>query len=271
MRGDRPRRLPHRFAPTEATPHARGSTRAGIEGNGLRGGYPACAGIDLAGSARRRQDHRLPRMRGDRPVSIVSMPVALLATPHARGSTSIGAYARYTRGGYPACAGIDLTFYLPKPKRGRLPRMRGDRPGHLRRIAAAAQATPHARGSTLPGVVALGNLEGYPACAGIDLWRRPWCPSPARLPRMRGDRPRCSSNLRPSKQATPHARGSTSDGGYPACAGIDLSIEEVASVIRRLPRMRGDRPAEHDLQEALRKATPHARGSTSTSSKSGLQ
>ena len=53
-------------------------------------------------------------------------------------------------------------------------------------------ATPHARGSTLLTIMGVMLSQGYPACAGIDLYdseqdsRRYW------LPRMRGDRPELS-------------------------------------------------------------------------------
>ncbi len=77
----------------------------------------------------------------------------------------------------------------------------------------------------------LEDLQGYPACAGID----PPCGELpgvfGGLPRMRGDRPHVVHGPAEVSMATPHARGSTylldvevvSASGYPACAGIDLS------------------------------------------------
>jgi len=67
---------------------------------------------------------------------------------------------------------------------------------------------------------------------------------------MRGDRPFPEAGDDTLIPATPHARGSTrpwlhggtTTQGYPACAGIDLVCSSMASNIRRLPRMRGDRP-----------------------------
>ncbi len=87
MRGDRP---PHRDTAKRrmaATPHARGSTwgktPAGTEG----AGYPACAGIDPWSPFELPHSKRLPRMRGDRPMSCRVLSVSCRATPHARGST----------------------------------------------------------------------------------------------------------------------------------------------------------------------------------------
>ena len=87
---------------------------------------------------------------------------------------------------------------------------------------------------------------------------------------MRGDRPFYHPRPRCRKQATPHARGSTSlppvtvhiSFGYPACAGIDLDKACISLFDLRLPRMRGDRPPKKPLPRPRPRATPHARGST---------
>ncbi len=50
-------------------------------------------------------------------------------------------------------------------------------------------ATPHARGSTRPNSEIKSNNRGYPACAGIDLFRMINGTMQIWLPRMRGDRP----------------------------------------------------------------------------------
>ena len=106
------------------------------------------------------------------------------------------------------------------------------------------------RGSTSPVRIISDSLVVYPACAGIDLtsffcfW---WCVG---LPRMRGDRPSDWGIWVILARFTPHARGSTSlqDGDfssldvYPACAGIDLFLENEVNDCLSLPRMRGDRP-----------------------------
>jgi len=50
--------------------------------------------------------------------------------------------------------------------------------------------------------------------------------------------------------------------GYPACAGIDLFPVLRFVPLQRLPRMRGDRPANVNIGGQTLMATPHARGST---------
>ncbi len=87
---------------------------------------------------------------------------------------------------------------------------------------------------------------------------------------MRGDRPIKGITVQIGAEFTPHARGSTcahrpgvcSDGVYPACAGIDLLTHLYQHAQLSLPRMRGDRPWPPGADEAGRKFTPHARGST---------
>ena len=83
------------------------------------------------------------------------------------------------------------------------------------------------------------------------------------------------ANVRPlSCEFTPHARGSTVRGYfvphfrlvYPACAGIDRSPEYHYLLGRGLPRMRGDRPPSGMAMAISVWFTPHARGSTSSTS-----
>ena len=290
MRGDRPlllcsyvrqsRATPHARGSTylhmglepgsTATPHARGSTllqhREHLHGNG----YPACAGIDPHSCKNPPTCEGLPRMRGDRPALYVGRLASGAATPHARGSTLSAEALRARIGGYPACAGIDLTYRRYFDERDGLPRMRGDRPGVGARSHGAEGATPHARGSTHKTHYATLGTIGYPACAGIDPSRGETRRETRRLPRMRGDRPPHGSRSGGERKATPHARGSTRIHrsflrllfGYPACAGIDPSHQRFPAVVCRLPRMRGDRPCAAGRTWVYKSATPHARGST---------
>ncbi len=93
---------------------------------------------------------------------------------------------------------------------------------------------------------------------------------------MRGDRPYEASQKQEKKQFTPHARGSTVSSPstsrettvYPACAGIDLFCRWLTDCQPRLPRMRGDRPTQGLEKTWLEGFTPHARGSTVSTSNS---
>ena len=153
--------------------------------------------------------------------------------------------------------------------------MRGDRPPHEARREIALRFTPHARGSTGHEEVYRIGEGVYPACAGIDPQPRQIPHHGSSLPRMRGDRPFQSLEVSAFLRFTPHARGSTIymrrinffGNVYPACAGIDLDADLFSGEPIRLPRMRGDRPPFS--KEKVRRATftPHARGSTSDTSR----
>ena len=193
--------------PIEGFPAARGSTRvgdfvlmdaegfpacAGIDPLRLRAaawqdtGSPACAGIDPRVRTPSRSRPRLPRLRGDRPVttSKVSVAGSSTASPPARGSTPTAAVRRLARNGAPPPA-RGWTHRMPRSMLvGGLPRLRGDGPRFRRHVARSAP--PPARGSTLPVHGSAFAVSGSPACAGIDPFvllktrRRSPAPPPAR-------------------------------------------------------------------------------------------
>jgi len=217
MRGDRPEATWGWAEAWQATPHARGSTPAACSSGTSICGYPACAGIDRCRVDCAHFGRRLPRMRGDRPLLKNPTTAITRATPHARGSTSSGPWQTALGRGYPACAGIDLSFGTPRHTWAGLPRMRGDRPRPVPAYRGRKRATPHARGSTGIRVSSAPSGKGYPACAGIDLIERRSTPWATRLPRMRGDRPKAKPPQIAAGLATPHARGSTPLFDGPIC------------------------------------------------------
>ncbi len=253
-----------------AAPHARGSTRRRAQSADAGAGCPACAGIDPGDETTMSTSRRLPRMRGDRPRTVLDAADVTLAAPHARGSTRCGSSSRDRCAGCPACAGIDP----PHAARGLacawLPRMRGDRPWVRSRLRVMSRAAPHARGSTRRGNVDHRRDHGCPACAGIDPRSRRCSARTVRLPRMRGDRPGPRTSRVALPRAAPHARGSTRLSarveaparGCPACAGIDPATCTRMGARPRLPRMRGDRPDSLRAENRELLAAPHARGST---------
>jgi len=113
----------------------------------------------------------------------------------------------------------------------------------------------------------------YPACAGIHLSQAPTPATIAGLPRMRGDPPPEPGEPRTGGTSTPHARGSTAKKAlseydvwvYPACAGIHPPAVQRHVLCGSLPRMRGDPPQSWYNGGAGARSTPHARGSTPSS------
>ncbi len=172
------------------------------------------------------------------------------APPRARGSTADWSKQDLSAEGSPACAGIDPMQIRALDDMARLPRVRGDRPLCSLLLLVCRLAPPRARGSTLGQTRHIFTLAGSPACAGIDLFHAVHTHCSRWLPRVRGDRP---SSLRVTVShgsAPPRARGSTYVKekrkncfyGSPACAGIDLNTSAAWGNIKRLPRVRGDRP-----------------------------
>ena len=150
----------------------------------------------------------------------------------------------------PAYAGIDPLVVLSALSVQRLPRVRGDRPGHNPARESGRLSPPRTRGSTpIKGAVAIAFTVS-PAYAGID----PDCIEVAGqalgLPRVRGDRPPRIDLVQQAGRSPPRTRGSTLDFGSglcgrvvsPAYAGIDPRRWTRGYTPSRLPRVRGDRP-----------------------------
>ena len=148
--------------------------------------------------------------------------------------------------------------------------MRGDPPESIYDALACLESTPHARGSTFYTKGLQDSVSVYPACAGIHPKQAAYSGKGGSLPRMRGDPPHSDKSAVDILESTPHARGSTprkerTRNGtkvYPACAGIHRKDSLLESILRRLPRMRGDPPVWYVSMLGLKLSTPHARGST---------
>ena len=113
---------------SEASPHTRGWTQHHEGETGSRGGFPAHAGMDPSPRRRRVEYGRLPRTRGDGPLSDLVIGDRISASPHTRGWT-------------PVVAG---------------------------RADGAPPASPHTRGWTLWRYWATRRPTGFPAHAGMD-------------------------------------------------------------------------------------------------------
>ena len=147
-RGDGPEPIPVRRQDFEAPPHTRGWTRVRLCGR-LRGrGSPAHAGMDPAASARKSAGIRLPRTRGDGPVTSPHVMVRSSAPPHTRGWTLAGVLGVGGHGGSPAHAGMDRSDGGRIRRPGRLPRTRGDGPLRIQPCKRRNRAPPHTRGWT---------------------------------------------------------------------------------------------------------------------------
>ena len=157
-----------------ASPHTRGWTVvASLEGFEVRG-FPAHAGMDPLIQGGCPRSDRLPRTRGDGPPSGIRLGWTLRASPHTRGWTPSTTTPKTPRSGFPAHAGMDPARSGWSPAGSRLPRTRGDGPATRGPRGVSTRASPHTRGWTLPGQLAVGEGQGFPAHAGMDRWpKRP--------------------------------------------------------------------------------------------------
>ena len=237
------------------------------------------------GSAR-----RLPRTRGDGPLTQAGSSCISKASPHTRGWTRETRRPDVSLEGFPAHAGMDPSRICPSPTPPRLPRTRGDGPGRGSTRRRRRQASPHTRGWTRDrpgragrprgfpahagmdprGVVSRTSTPGFPAHAGMDPRAGRDSSTRSWLPRTRGDGPMSVIEPTNTSRASPHTRGWTRlvfrlrarPGGFPAHAGMDPARSSSATAPSRLPRTRGDGPhGSHHVADQTT-ASPHTRGWT---------
>ena len=270
-RGDGPYVMMIEAKRVVASPHTRGWTRIGLKVESLTAGFPAHAGMDPDTVFGRVISSRLPRTRGDGPVTTAAGAAGSAASPHTRGWTVEDARLAVRALGFPAHAGMDPHAQCYHENVKRLPRTRGDGPTCGLSLRCSRAASPHTRGWTQIGQVGVRRALGFPAHAGMDRTRRPSRRSHRRLPRTRGDGPRYSRYAHCPAPASPHTRGWTLTssvdhglhGGFPAHAGMDPSRTTQKGTSHRLPRTRGDGPTSRSKPYVVPVASPHTRGWTS--------
>ena len=213
---------------------------------------------------------RLPRLRGDGPLSAIARSYPVPAAPPTRGWTFVEMPSQRHVEGCPAYAGMDPIRIYTKSGRNGLPRLRGDGPLRLWLRRRRTTAAPPTRGWTHIERAHRLSAEGCPAYAGMD----PWQPTPASplmwLPRLRGDGPRAVLSVSSQSVAAPPTRGWTlipagpaaAATGCPAYAGMDPIRKAFYEDMLRLPRLRGDGPLTPTDAFAELRAAPPTRGWT---------
>ena len=274
-RGDGPRWPAPAGGAAPASPRSRGWTRVLLDRRRAREGFPALAGMDLFTPPPIDRAIRLPRARGDGPPPPTSLHAPSPASPRSRGWTGRWSARRDRErrdrgGGFPALAGMDPPPSAPPPRPLRLPRARGDGPGHRGGVGRPGAASPRSRGWTFTTTTGAPACAGFPALAGMDP-RASW--SERRndgLPRARGDGPARDEADIDRPGASPRSRGWTlfspavhgAEPGFPALAGMDPLPRRPARGPVGLPRARGDGP-QYPRSASLRAmASPRSRGWT---------
>ena len=257
-------------AQSRASPHTRGWTLETDPASRRNSGFPAHAGMDLGPEVDGGRTRRLPRTRGDGPVTGWVSSTLRWASPHTRGWTLILVRRRDDREGFPAHAGMDPFNGSLSALFTRLPRTRGDGPCNVWGVQLVREASPHTRGWTLLLRLCAEGSGGFPAHAGMDPARHLHQGGRRRLPRTRGDGPQANCLTPSGSRASPHTRGWTvtilphpnADRGFPAHAGMDPHGSRTLRRAGGLPRTRGDGPFSRAITRCARGASPHTRGWT---------
>ena len=249
-RGDGPKALRVRTDGDAASPHPRGWTLNTAVIAGGYPGFPAPAGMDPDPIASDPCSLRLPRTRGDGPVSVRRRAISRGASPHPRGWTRGWAVHGIHCDGFPAPAGMDPLQGAGHTVAMGLPRTRGDGPACLADLVHSRRASPHPRGWTHHALDRLAAHAGFPAPAGMDLEPPVQRGRAEGLPRTRGDGPSTACPLTALRVASPHP------------AGMDRRGPANADRTQRLPRTRGDGPSSTRRCWRRTRASPHPRGWT---------
>ena len=189
-RGDGPFIDPRHPQYGEFPPHARGWTRLARGASPPATVSPARAGMDRSAASSGGGAACFPRTRGDGPIRSMRSLTTHPFPPHARGWTGDADPDRRGVIVSPARAGMDRFLALPRRRRRRFPRTRGDGPRRRPLPHGFERFPPHARGWTL-WVQRLAAVRLVsPARAGMDLGVRRLGADANRFPRTRGDGPR---------------------------------------------------------------------------------
>ena len=106
-RGDQPAVILGREQSYPRSPPTRGSTDGSALGQAHGGAFPAHAGINRSLREQNLTTHRVPRPRGDQPLSTLHATPTIWRSPPTRGSTGLKPSGRWPSGAFPAHAGIN--------------------------------------------------------------------------------------------------------------------------------------------------------------------
>ena len=132
-----------------AAPPTRGWTPGSPRNRKSNLGCPAYAGMDPHPLALEWRNRRLPRLRGDGPLTTERLEQYGAAAPPTRGWTPANEQDAFFPSGCPAYAGMDPGVTLSKRPLSGLPRLRGDGPKFYTKFQHSFTAAPPTRGWTL--------------------------------------------------------------------------------------------------------------------------
>ena len=129
--------------------------------------FPAYAGMFLGPIAGAKADNRFPRIRGDVPGFLRTTQQLVGFSPHTRGCSVPRRCSTYLTAVFPAYAGMFRRTSFCKTLSTGFPRIRGDVPAIHRNRGQSPEFSPHTRGCSDDELFLAGNVEVFPAYAGM--------------------------------------------------------------------------------------------------------
>ena len=260
---------PRRPSPADS-PRSRGWTLVGRAAPQVGRGFPALAGMDPRRSRRSTGRPGIPRARGDGPRYVADGVLHRQDSPRSRGWTRRPRRGLGAGVGFPALAGMDPPRSARHGQPEWIPRARGDGPSIGRVCPCTVEDSPRSRGWTVDGVTQKGQIDGFPALAGMDPMTMTMMTMTTRIPRARGDGPDDDPDVGSDVEDSPRSRGWTrilsgeprAADGFPALAGMDPVDGPPTAGPARIPRARGDGPGAPERVDAGRLDSPRSRGWT---------
>ena len=190
------------------------------------------------------------------------------SSPRVRGTPKPETIFCKLRGIIPACAGnTSSTTPSPRPNRDH-PRVCGEHLDDKTLYARQQGSSPRVRGTPRPPSNALNPTGIIPACAGNTSRMQSRAQAPRDHPRVCGEHITYAVEGASSQGSSPRVRGTliVPCGGFsgvgiiPACAGNTARIMGSLPVIWDHPRVCGEHPIDHVIEEHARGSSPRVRG-----------
>ena len=168
----------------------------------------------------------------------------------------------------PAYAGKSAASGSPRPAAWDHPRIRGEKSSFTTMMTRGLGSPPHTRGKAVYVHICRINLGITPAYAGKRAVQRPVHIPSEDHPRIRGEKLNVYYIKAQRQESPPHTRGKderprglyTPIGITPAYAGKSKSTCSGGVTSEDHPRIRGEKIADVDWQDAAQGSPPHTRG-----------
>ena len=231
-------------------------------------GFPAGAGMALAGSEPQPATRRIPRRCGDGPPRTVLRRGFQLDSPQVRGWPFDETLVFVWMHGFPAGAGMAPSASPRATSPARIPRRCGDGPAAVGILSAHKSDSPQVRGwpSSIPSRWA--RPGGFPAGAGMAPGLSADAASLDGIPRRCGDGPITATSSTAVAPDSPQVRGwpppagpaGSTAGGFPAGAGMAHPFGSRRSGSYGIPRRCGDGPDVRFSRYDVATDSPQVRG-----------